>query len=251
MAVHIASSCDELIWHSATPLLPAKHMAPLTLHPPSDPAWELLRDMHGGWRTQVAFCFALPDRPTFSFSMPDSPSLSLSLLLFTALNFLLFRAHTNSHSGQCVSLADRLSWCPFGLFCCSRGICINIWPFLALPWAVQHKKLFLFIRTIFRKENKFRVKNEWLTVSNTHWGQTTGVLQSMFAMASLSTYTSSSDSKVATYYHFTVYFTIWTLWCTEEPFICPFSSESRMAWMVNIHYALIEHGQKNCKEVQD
>lgn len=52
MAVHFPSSCDALIWHCATLLLPAEHMAFLTLHPPSDPAWELLlhelQDMHGG-----------------------------------------------------------------------------------------------------------------------------------------------------------------------------------------------------------
>lgn len=71
MAAHFPISCDALIWHSATLLLPATHMAPLTFHPPSDPAWELLLhelwDMHGCWRTQMAFCSALPDRPNFPF----------------------------------------------------------------------------------------------------------------------------------------------------------------------------------------
>lgn len=87
---------------------------------------------------------------------------------FTALNFLFFPAHSNSLSGQWRSLSDRQSWCPFGLFCCSKGICINIRPFLALPWAVQHKKLFLFVITRFKKENKFQVKNECLTISHTY-----------------------------------------------------------------------------------
>lgn len=31
MAMHISGSCDALIWRSATPLLPAEHMAPLDL----------------------------------------------------------------------------------------------------------------------------------------------------------------------------------------------------------------------------
>ena len=154
MAVHFPSSCCALIWHSATPLMPAEHMAPLTLHPPSDPAWEMLlhelRDSHGGWRAQVAFCFAFHDKPTFSFPLPDSPSLSLSLLPFTGLNFVLFPAHSNSHSGQC-HLADRQLWSPFGVFCCSGGICINIWHFLTLPRAVQYKKLFLSIRNHIQK----------------------------------------------------------------------------------------------------
>lgn len=52
--------------------------------------------------------------------------------------------YDSSRGGQGGTWTDRQCLCLFGLFCCRRDICSNTWP---LP-AVQHKRLFLFKRTI-------------------------------------------------------------------------------------------------------
>lgn len=138
----------------------------------------------------------------FSVTVSFSPSLHCPLLPPLS-------CYDSSHRGQCWSLTDRQSGCLFGLFCCSRDICSNTWPFLA----VQHKKLFLFIRTIFKKKNKFQVKNICHHILYSLRPNYSSSIKYTFSGVTLK-YTTSS-SKIAAYYRVIVYFTIWSVWCTE------------------------------------
>lgn len=97
VTAHFPSSRGALVWHSAALLLPAKHMAPSTLHPPSDPVWELLPhelwDRKACWKIEVAFFLAFPDRPLFPFLCKilyhciflSFPSVPFYFLLFLAV----------------------------------------------------------------------------------------------------------------------------------------------------------------------
>lgn len=123
------SSCDALIWHSTALLLPAKHMAPLTLYPPSDLVWELLphalRDicMQAGRFRWHFLLHSLTDH-FFLFFARFSVIISCSPSFHCPLRSPL-SCCDNPHRGQGGSLADRQFWCMFGLFCCSRDIYSN------------------------------------------------------------------------------------------------------------------------------
>lgn len=141
--------------------------------------------------------FCIPWQTTFPFLCKI-----LYHCLFTALHCPLLCSLScwdSSHSGQGGTLTDRQSWYLFGLFCCSRDICSNTWPFLA----VQPKKLFLFIIIIFKKKNEFQesIPHHILYCLRPNYSCTTNTL----SVVSLSKYT-TSRSKFAARYHVIEYF---------------------------------------------
>lgn len=152
--------------------------------------------------------FYIPSQTNFSFSLQDCLSLSPSLLPFTVLCGLLFLAVIVPTEARMGAWQTGI---PGACLVCSAAAEIST----ATPDISQlcsTKKLFLFIRTIFKKENEFQVKNLCLTIFYTAWDHTTPVVpQSTLSLVSLSKY-SASSSKLPRCYHFIVCFTIWSVW---------------------------------------